>query len=123
MSVVYDTRPYDQDTAFHTAGLHEPQDHEQHDHMEQHDQPRYPSPPPPLSETPYAPQPQDIMPEPTLQQMVEAKDESDAPSPGRSKPIPKPDREVTKNQDGRYYCNWPNCTEEVKDFGRKCEWR
>jgi hypothetical protein len=50
------------------------------------------------------------------------KEESDAPSPGRSKPIPKPDREVTKGDDGRFLCNWAGCTEEVRSFNRKCEW-
>jgi hypothetical protein len=50
------------------------------------------------------------------------KDESDAPSPGRSKPIPKPDREVTKGEDGRFVCNWAGCTEEIRSFNRKCEW-
>lgn len=53
---------------------------------------------------------------------METKSESDAASPGRSKPVPKPDREVTKNMAGRFYCNWPGCTEETKEFGRKCEW-
>ncbi|PSS20368.1 hypothetical protein M430DRAFT_99899 [Amorphotheca resinae ATCC 22711] len=49
--------------------------------------------------------------------------ESEAPtSPGRSKPIPKPDREVTKGPNGRFVCTYENCTEEIRDFGRKCEW-
>lgn len=50
----------------------------------------------------------------------QTEDESDAPSPGRSKPIPKPCREVTKGVDGRYVCTWIGCTEE--SFARKCEW-
>jgi hypothetical protein len=50
------------------------------------------------------------------------KEESDAPSPGRSKPIPKPDREITKGEDGRFVCNWAGCTEDVRSFNRKCEW-
>jgi hypothetical protein len=41
----------------------------------------------------------------------------------RIKPIPKPDREVTKNVEGKFVCTWPNCTEDVKEFGRKCEWK
>ncbi|RYP64915.1 hypothetical protein DL771_008547 [Monosporascus sp. 5C6A] len=46
-----------------------------------------------------------------------------SPTP-RSKPIPKPDREVSKTDDGKFYkCTWPNCSEEVKTFNRKCEWR
>ncbi|RYP61141.1 hypothetical protein DL769_007853 [Monosporascus sp. CRB-8-3] len=45
-----------------------------------------------------------------------------SPTP-RSKPIPKPDREVSKTDDGKFYkCTWPNCSEEVKIFNRKCEW-
>jgi hypothetical protein len=41
----------------------------------------------------------------------------------RVKPIPKPDREITKNVDGKFVCTWPNCTEDIKEFGRKCEWK
>lgn len=94
---------------------------EQDDNDVQHH--RYPSPPPPLSENPYHPQNLDPtapinMDIPELPQ----KDESDAPSPGRSRPIPKPDREVTKGEDGRFICTWTGCTEEVKSFNRKCEW-
>ncbi|KAL3422504.1 C2H2 transcription factor [Phlyctema vagabunda] len=48
---------------------------------------------------------------------------SDAPSPGRSKPVQKPDRgSPPKDANGRFLCNWLGCTEEIKDFGRKCEW-
>ncbi|KAI1500847.1 hypothetical protein F5X99DRAFT_418905 [Biscogniauxia marginata] len=51
------------------------------------------------------------------------KAESEGPNlPPRMKPIPKPDREVMKNRDGKYCCTWPNCTDEVREFGRKCEW-
>jgi hypothetical protein len=53
---------------------------------------------------------------------LQTEEESDARSPGRSKPIPKPDREVTKGVDGRYVCTWIGCTEEVRTFARKCEW-
>lgn len=95
-----------------------------HHHDPQQDQPRYPSPPPPLSENPYnAQQATGETPDSRLEMPMEQKSESDAPSPGRSKPVPKPDREVTKDANGRFYCGWPGCTEEVKDFGRKCEWR
>jgi hypothetical protein len=87
--------------------------------QEQHNQ--YPSPPRAhISENPYqaphlAPSPDDGMEVPNL-----PSHESEAPtSPGRSKPIPKPDREVTKGPDGRYVCMYDNCTEEVRDFGRK----
>jgi hypothetical protein len=41
----------------------------------------------------------------------------------RIKPIPKPDRDVTKNGEGKFVCTWPNCAEDVKEFGRKCEWK
>ncbi|KAK3946050.1 cell wall transcription factor ACE2 [Diplogelasinospora grovesii] len=34
----------------------------------------------------------------------------------------KPDREVTKNQNGKFVCTWPGCPEEIKEFSRKCEW-
>lgn len=44
-------------------------------------------------------------------------------APPRIKPIPKPDRQVTKNMDGKYICTNPNCTEAIKEFARKCEWR
>jgi hypothetical protein len=95
-----------------------------HQHDLQQDHPRYPSPPPPLSENPYnAQQATGETPDSRMEMPMEQKSESDAPSPGRSKPVPKPDREVTKDASGRFYCSWPGCTEEVKDFGRKCEWR
>ena len=41
----------------------------------------------------------------------------------RTKAIPKPDRQAVKNANGKYICNFPECTEDVKEFGRKCEWR
>ncbi|KAK8099095.1 uncharacterized protein PG998_012336 [Apiospora kogelbergensis] len=47
---------------------------------------------------------------------------ADTPAPQRTKAIPKPDREVVKNGNGKYVCLFPDCTEEVKEFGRKCEW-
>lgn len=40
----------------------------------------------------------------------------------RSKPIAKPDRIVTKNEEGLYECRWEDCKEEAKTFHRKCEW-
>ncbi|KAK1761022.1 hypothetical protein QBC47DRAFT_19871 [Echria macrotheca] len=43
-------------------------------------------------------------------------------TPSRIKAIPKPDREITKNADGKYVCTYPGCSEDVKEFGRKCEW-
>lgn len=41
----------------------------------------------------------------------------------RIKPIAKPNREVTKSEDGKFICTWPDCNELVKKFQRKCEWR
>ncbi|KAK0728586.1 hypothetical protein B0T26DRAFT_640177 [Lasiosphaeria miniovina] len=49
-------------------------------------------------------------------------DSPTATTPQRIKAIPKPDREVTKNIDGKYVCTWPGCSEDMKEFGRKCEW-
>ncbi|KAJ8133490.1 hypothetical protein O1611_g142 [Lasiodiplodia mahajangana] len=40
----------------------------------------------------------------------------------RMKPIPKPDRQVVKNREGRYLCTWRTCTAAVRDFARRCEW-
>ncbi|KAK3299162.1 uncharacterized protein B0H64DRAFT_415546 [Chaetomium fimeti] len=45
-----------------------------------------------------------------------------ATTPQRIKAIPKPDREVTRNLEGRFICTWPGCAEEPKEFVRKCEW-
>jgi hypothetical protein len=92
-------------------------------HHDPQDQPRYPTPPPPLSDPYNTQQGVDGTADGRLDMPIEQKSESDAQSPGRSKPVPKPDREVTKDANGRFYCNWQGCTEEVKDFGRKCEWR
>ncbi|KAK0719931.1 hypothetical protein B0H67DRAFT_484330 [Lasiosphaeris hirsuta] len=43
-------------------------------------------------------------------------------TPSRIKAIPKPDREVTKNVEGKFVCTYPGCTEDIREFGRKCEW-
>ncbi|KAI1825272.1 hypothetical protein F4861DRAFT_203386 [Xylaria intraflava] len=40
----------------------------------------------------------------------------------RMKPIPKPQRPVVRNQDGKFVCTWSDCTSNVKEFSRKCEW-
>lgn len=40
----------------------------------------------------------------------------------RIKPITKPNREVTKSEDGKYICTWAECNELIKKFQRKCEW-
>lgn len=49
-------------------------------------------------------------------------DSPSAPATQRIRPIAKPDREITKNLDGKFVCSWPGCTEDVKEFSRKCEW-
>ncbi|KAK3684736.1 hypothetical protein B0T22DRAFT_481772 [Podospora appendiculata] len=49
-------------------------------------------------------------------------DSPTASTPQRIKAIPKPDREITKNAEGKYVCSWQGCTEDVREFGRKCEW-
>ena len=124
ISEMHDPRaPYmvEQERAYNT--MSDPHAYDHH-HDPQQDQPRYPTPPPPLSENPYnAQQATGETPDSRMEMPMEPKSESDAPSPGRSKPVPKPDREVTKDANGRFYCSWAGCTEEVKDFGRKCEWR
>ncbi|KAI0398701.1 hypothetical protein F4802DRAFT_171023 [Xylaria palmicola] len=40
----------------------------------------------------------------------------------RMKPIPKPEREIVKNDEGKFICVWNDCTASVKEFARKCEW-
>lgn len=49
-------------------------------------------------------------------------DSPTATTPSRIKAIPKPDREVTKNIEGKFVCTWPGCSEDIREFGRKCEW-
>jgi len=118
MSLSYETRTFPDYPQ--SAMMHDPHQ-EQDDNSIQHH--RYPSPPPPLSENPYNPQPIDAATALAMDDMPELppKEDEDAPSP-RSKPIPKPDREVTKGEDGRFVCNWTGCTEEMRSFNRKCEW-
>ncbi|KAH8687236.1 hypothetical protein BGZ60DRAFT_393160 [Tricladium varicosporioides] len=118
MSVTYEPpsyTPYPQSSI-----MQDPQ--EQDDNNLQH---RYPSPPPPLAENPYGNHSIDATAGLTMMELPELpqqKEESDPPSPGRSRPIPKPDRPVTKGDDGRFICSWPGCNEEIKSFNRKCEW-
>lgn len=50
-------------------------------------------------------------------------DSPTATTPQRIKAIPKPDREVTRNLEGKFICTWPGCAEEPKEFTRKCEWK
>ncbi|KAF2965696.1 hypothetical protein GQX73_g7900 [Xylaria multiplex] len=40
----------------------------------------------------------------------------------RMKPIPKPQRQIVKNRDGKFICTWHDCGAAVKEFSRKCEW-
>lgn len=47
---------------------------------------------------------------------------STQPTPTRSKPIAKPNREVTKDESGKYVCTWADCKEPDRKFRRKCEW-
>ncbi|KAI9643834.1 hypothetical protein NHQ30_007185 [Ciborinia camelliae] len=118
MSLSYESRTYMADTQYPMQMAHETQEQ---DEFKAHDEPHYPSPPPPMSENPYTAQSMTADPDHTLE-LPELPKEEDAPSPGRSKPVPKPDREITKDANGRFYCSWPGCTEETKDFVRKCEW-
>lgn len=46
-----------------------------------------------------------------------------ATTPQRIKAIPKPDREVTRNLQGKFVCTWAGCAEEPREFSRKCEWK
>ncbi|KAI5462104.1 hypothetical protein BGZ63DRAFT_354978 [Mariannaea sp. PMI_226] len=45
-----------------------------------------------------------------------------SPPSSRIKPIPKPDRDVTKQADGKYHCPLDDCKEDTRAFLRKCEW-
>lgn len=121
MSLSYENRGFMQEPASYPQM-------QMHDDQEEfkHEQTRYPSPPAPsMSDNPYQPhhvQTMDStdgdvraamgMPELPLREL------SDAPSPGRSKAILKPDRgNPPKDGNGRFVCNWLGCNEEVKDFG------
>lgn len=95
------------------------QDHQEQDDMHQEQHSRYPSPPPPLSENPYHPPHLDATPDDGMEVPSLPSHDDLPPSPSRSKPIPKPDREVTKGPNGRFVCVYENCTEDIRDFGRK----
>lgn len=45
-----------------------------------------------------------------------------SPPSSRIKPIPKPERDVTKRADGKYHCPLDECKEDIRAFSRKCEW-
>ncbi|OTA90495.1 hypothetical protein M434DRAFT_13892 [Hypoxylon sp. CO27-5] len=47
---------------------------------------------------------------------------TDSNRPSRAGPIPKPNRIVTKNKEGKYYCSFPGCSAKTRVFNRKCEW-
>ena len=100
--------------------MHDPQEQEEM----QHEHPRYPSPPMPSGEmNSYNQQALDTAQEDAMENLPQLQSpDQDAQSPGRSKAIPKPARAITKNENGRYVCAWVGCTEEVRDFGRRCEW-
>ena len=56
----------------------------------------------------------------------DSKDTSpDAASPpsSRMKLIPKPPRDAFKQADGKFHCTRDDCTEDVRAFTRKCEWK
>ncbi|KAI0972376.1 hypothetical protein F4678DRAFT_59078 [Xylaria arbuscula] len=40
----------------------------------------------------------------------------------RMKPIPKPERQIAKNREGKFICTWHDCNAAIKEFSRKCEW-
>ncbi|KAK9445338.1 zinc finger domain-containing protein [Metarhizium brunneum] len=45
-----------------------------------------------------------------------------SPPSSRTKTIPKPDRDVVKQADGKFHCPLEECKEEMRAFSRKCEW-
>jgi hypothetical protein len=96
-------------------------DLEQEDNNIQHHQ--YPSPPYPLRENPYNPQSLDASVALANDDILELpqRDNSNPSSPGRAKPIPKFNREVTKDKDGRFIYTYASCAEEIRTFDRKCE--
>lgn len=118
--------------------MHDPQEHEEI----QHEQTRYPSPPPPLSDNPFTssittealhalvhpPEPRDIRDisvrdiADTFERLRALDNDMDILNPGRSKALPKPKRAMPRDDNGRYLCSFAGCTEEIRDFGRKCEW-
>ncbi len=45
------------------------------------------------------------------------------PTPIRNKTVQKPEREITKNSEGKFVCAYADCTDEIKEWTRKCEWK
>lgn len=117
----------DQDQAFssypQSAMMHDP-NQEQEDSISLHHRTQvYPDPGAAMDEmTPYNPQALD--PSSGLIDDIPPpqNDDGDPTGRGRSPPIPKPNREVTKGEDGRFVCTWTGCTEDTRAFNRKCEW-
>ncbi|KAI9742282.1 MAG: hypothetical protein M1818_004182 [Claussenomyces sp. TS43310] len=119
LSALTDARPY----MPHERDFQIPEYEQQLHDATQQEGARYPTPPVPMSDMPYVPQQQAEMSVDNRSDMPgDSKSDSDAASPGRSKPVPKPDREVTKDGNGKFICRFLGCTEEIKEFGRKCEW-
>jgi hypothetical protein len=121
MSVVYEARNFIHD------GGYPPMDH---DHDPTPDADRFPDPSDSVDlasvATFNAPPPPFIDAAETRLDLTTAplqkEDSPTVTTPSRIKAIPKPDREVTKNAEGKFVCIWQGCTEEVREFGRKCEW-
>lgn len=133
MSVVYEPRSLMHSDSYPTIGDldHDgtnPGDHVRYTDQDVADLTAYDPPAPTLMPSPEphhglvlsspTPQPTSL---PTA--MPTPKDDTELRTPQRIKSIPKPDREVIKNEHGKYCCDWPECTEEVKEFNRKCEWK
>ncbi len=45
------------------------------------------------------------------------------PMRGGMKGVLKPEREATRNAEGKYICIYPSCGEEIRVFTRRCEWK
>ncbi|KAJ1326608.1 zinc finger protein 143/76 [Microdochium nivale] len=80
-----------------------------------------PSSPPPSIPFLGPPTPEDALPTPPSMPKSRT-GSSGSPVPSRMKPIPKPDREVMKSRDGKYRCTTAGCSDEIREFSRKCEW-
>ncbi|KAH8590241.1 hypothetical protein B0O99DRAFT_599110 [Bisporella sp. PMI_857] len=132
---------YDSSTNGHMAESRYPvmmyEDPQEHDsiqalqNVQVPEQNRYPSPPlAGMTDDPYHTQKFENLAEPGVEDIENlqnlANHEPDAPSPGRSKlqsmGFAKPERRPTKGDNGRYICTFEGCQEEIREFGRKCEW-
>ncbi|KAI1142583.1 hypothetical protein F5Y05DRAFT_371567 [Hypoxylon sp. FL0543] len=47
---------------------------------------------------------------------------ADSNPPAKTRSMTKPQRPVTQNKEGLYYCDYPGCDEETKKWKRKSEW-